>query len=151
MGLLDRAGAGSNVGQNVLFVINHAMIEDNATSSTNCSDFLELWPSMYIALARSLLEKGHQCHFVVSAFDKRGEMVRNQFEGASLNVTTIRRHACPSEELSSSFAKHEKESKDRDPSSSLHPSDLETGLDLERLTASEDKEIIFKKRPIQIK
>ena len=143
MGLLDRAGAGSNVGQNVLFVINHAMIEDNATSSTNCSDFLELWPSMYIALARSLLEKGHQCHFVVSAFDKRGEMVRNQFEGASLNVTTIRRHACPSEELSSSFAKHEKESKGRDPSSSLHPSDLETGLDLERLTASEDKEIIF--------
>ncbi|QDZ17756.1 hypothetical protein HOP50_01g02640 [Chloropicon primus] len=73
--------------QNILFVISEAMIRDNATSS------LALWPTMYVGLAKSLEERGHQCHFVVSSFDRAGALVQRQLEAASLSVTAVRRNS----------------------------------------------------------
>ena len=126
----------SSVGQNILFVVSDAMIRDNATGAASGSgNFLEVWPTMYIALARSLAQRGHQCHFVVSCFDERGRGVRAQLERASMSVTAVQKRRHDATDLSSAIAR-EAEAKSNDSSFSSLP-DLEMGMGMDAKAADE--------------
>ena len=68
------SSSSSRRGENVLFLITHAMLHENATE---CAPFqpsiaTELWPYTFMAVASNLAASSNQCHFLVSESGRLG-------------------------------------------------------------------------------